>query len=408
MKHGSPRDSKLKASALAILSSFVLAACGSDGTTTTMATATPVTPTPVGSVPGAPTIGAVTPGNASASVAFTAPSSTGSAPITSYTASCTAAAATVTASGTASPITVSGLTNGTAYGCSVTATNSVGTSAASTVASVTPTAPVTVTPTPIVSTCPAAAHFPDVSQISNYIDWNDDNVTPPTMPSTSVSCANGVVSVVSNGVPNFDALGNGRGAADVAWFTNQKTWVFPINPTKVTTPVVVLDVLGPIGILVNGVQFYSPIDAEGTDAGATASNYCGGHTERFHSHAYPACFFSKITEGGTKTFLPDRTPGTVVGYAFDGYPVLSPYITCTDTASDCINGVREIKSAYEYRGTNLQTDKTSTVNIYVAGYGGSPLDACNGMTRDGSYAYYATKNYPYFLGCYTGVATSNR
>jgi YHYH protein len=265
-----------------------------------------------------------------------------------------------------------------------------------------------VTP-PITTTCAQAAHFPDVSQISNYIDWNDDNVTPPIMPSTAVSCGNGVVNVVSNGIPNFDPLNNGRGGADAPYMTNQKTWVFPSSPAKAATTTPVLDVLGPIGVLVNGVQFYSPIDAERTDAGATASNYCGGHTERFHSHASPSCFFSKITEGGTRTFLPDRTPGTVVGYAFDGYPILSPYVTCTDTASDCVNGVREIDSAYEYRGTNLQTDIASTVNVWVAGHRGSPLDACNGMTTaDGKYAYYATKSYPYFMGCYVGTATSNR
>ena len=269
----------------------------------------------------------------------------------------------------------------------------------------TTTTPPTTTPS---GDCAQAAHFPDVSLISNYIDWNDDNVTPPIMPSTAVSCANGVVSVVSNGVPNFDALQNGLGAADAPWVINQKTWVFPSSPAKAANVTVVLDTLGPIGVLVNGVQFYSPIDAEGTDAGATRINYCGGHTERFHSHAYPSCFFSKITEGGTSTFLPDRTPGTVVGYAFDGFPVLSPYVSCTDTASDCINGVREIDSAYEYRGTSLHTDKASTVNVYVAGYGGSPLDACNGMTTNGNYAYYATKSYPYFIGCYAGTATANR
>ncbi len=134
MIHDNPRSSKIKACALAILSSLLLSACGSDDTTT----ATPVTPTPVGSVPSAPSISAITAGNASVSVAFTAPSSTGSAAITSYTASCTSATAAVTASGAASPITVSGLTNGTAYGCSVTATNSVGTSAASSVVNVTP------------------------------------------------------------------------------------------------------------------------------------------------------------------------------------------------------------------------------------------------------------------------------
>jgi len=57
----------------------------------------------------------------------------------SYTASCTDGATTITGTGTSSPITVSGLTNGTAYTCTVTATNAFDTSAASSAtASITP------------------------------------------------------------------------------------------------------------------------------------------------------------------------------------------------------------------------------------------------------------------------------
>lgn len=99
-------------------------------------------------VPGAPTIGTATAGNASASVAFTAPASNGGAAITGYTA--TSSPGGLTGTGAASPITVSGLTNGTAYTFTVTATNSEGTGSASAASnSVTPsvgaTAPAQVT-----------------------------------------------------------------------------------------------------------------------------------------------------------------------------------------------------------------------------------------------------------------------
>lgn len=80
-------------------------------------------------VPGAPTIGSATAGNGQASVAFTAPTSNGGATITGYTVTSTPGS--LTATGSSSPITVTGLTNGTAYTFKVKATNSVGTGAES-------------------------------------------------------------------------------------------------------------------------------------------------------------------------------------------------------------------------------------------------------------------------------------
>ncbi|MHB8796431.1 MAG: RCC1 domain-containing protein, partial [Candidatus Nanopelagicales bacterium] len=94
------------------------------------------------SVPGAPTITGVSAGNASATVFFNAPSDTGGSTIAAYT---------VTSSGgqTCSPAlptlscTVSGLTVGTSYSFTVTATNTVGTGPASS-----PSSPVTPFTTP--------------------------------------------------------------------------------------------------------------------------------------------------------------------------------------------------------------------------------------------------------------------
>ena len=124
-----------------------------------LSTNAPVTLLPVGvspigvgirpaTVPGAPVIGTVTAGNGEATVSFTAPASSGGPAITSYTATCGA----FTATGATAPLTVTGLTNGVTYSCSVTATNVIGTGPASATANVTPAtvpdAPILVGPVP--------------------------------------------------------------------------------------------------------------------------------------------------------------------------------------------------------------------------------------------------------------------
>jgi len=99
-------------------------------TATTVATGSPVdvtvtqAPTPM-RTPGVPIIGKATAGNAQATVNFTPPVSNGGSPITGYTVM-SSLGGVVTGSG--SPITITGLTNGTAYTFKVTATNAVGTS----------------------------------------------------------------------------------------------------------------------------------------------------------------------------------------------------------------------------------------------------------------------------------------
>ena len=94
-----------------------------------------------GTVPGAPLIGAATPGNVSASVAFSAPASDGGSPIGSYTLTCTNpdnGGTSFSSTGAAAPLFVTGLTNALPYNCSVKATNAIGTGPASANVSVTP------------------------------------------------------------------------------------------------------------------------------------------------------------------------------------------------------------------------------------------------------------------------------
>jgi hypothetical protein len=109
---------------------FTVTAHNARGDSAPSAASNAVVPDPPAVPPGAPTDVRVTPGNGRASVSFTAPASDGGAAISSYTV--TAAPGGQTATGSSAPITVSGLSNGTSYTVTVTATNSAGTGPQST------------------------------------------------------------------------------------------------------------------------------------------------------------------------------------------------------------------------------------------------------------------------------------
>ncbi|WAH95248.1 fibronectin type III domain-containing protein [Arthrobacter sp. MMS18-M83] len=129
---------------------FTVTATNAIGPSPASAASAPVTPMAAATAPAAPSGVSATAGNASATVSWTAPSNGGS-PITSYTVTPSSggtALAPVTVSGNppATSTNVTGLTNGTAYTFTVTATNAIGTSPASAAsAPVTPTGTTTST-----------------------------------------------------------------------------------------------------------------------------------------------------------------------------------------------------------------------------------------------------------------------
>jgi acylphosphatase len=98
-------------------------------------------PVLLATIPAQPTSVSAEAGNEQATVSFTAPVNDGGAPVISYTV--TSSPGNITNTGTESPITVTGLVNGVTYTFTVTATNAIGTSLASSASnSIMPEAPI--------------------------------------------------------------------------------------------------------------------------------------------------------------------------------------------------------------------------------------------------------------------------
>jgi hypothetical protein len=124
---------------------------------------------------------------------------------------------------------------------------------------------------------------------------------------------------------------------------------------------------GSVGIMLNGVLLFDALDATGRDAVAhEEQDLCQGHPQdkgEYHYHDVPSC-------------LRDNAKGssTVVGYAFDGYPI----VVERDAAGNLPNN--------------------------------GDLDVCHGRTSpvliDGkavsTYHYSATLEFPYTVGCLRG------
>jgi len=144
---------------------FTVTATNAVGTGAASLASAAVTPA---TVPGVPTGVAATLGNTQATVSFTAPASTGGAAITGYTV--TASPGGRVATGVSSPITITGLTNGTAYTFTVVANNSVGSGTTSTASgAITPQAPPTAGATSATVAFNSSANVitPSISGVTN-------------------------------------------------------------------------------------------------------------------------------------------------------------------------------------------------------------------------------------------------
>ncbi len=378
---------------------------GTTGTTTGTTTTTTTTPTVTATtLPATVTISAITAGNTLAVIAFAASASSATSAASSYTASCNAGGVAKTATGTTSPITVNGLTNGTAYTCAVTATNSVGSSAASSV----------VATTPLASTGVATALMAGYKQAK----WSSKiTVTYPTdcsMTITSDGQPNHALNAYYLEPVNIDPVystkvattPNSGMALTIRPYLPATTPVstimtFNTCPTKAATTTATTG--GNIGLIISGAALFNATEGQlngpaaltdnvtytgltykngvstGTTATASFIDSCNGHPsprttgDTYHYHGVPTCVTSQVDVTGG--------PSHLIGVAADGFPVY---------------GGRDINGA--------------VITL-------SQLDACNGITSAtpefpaGVYHYVLPEGVTSFqssLMCYSGNITTKQ
>ena len=241
----------------------------------------------------------------------------------------------------------------------------------------------TATATTGTTTCPTA-NFVAVPQ-------HPANTAYPA-PQLSVSCTSSQVVVQTNNIPNFEFVQITPNRLQAQNYTLR----FPLKPVMATTPSSI-PLGGQIAVTVNGLVIFGPTEAPNDGYRDPyldgILDYCNGHTAPggvYHFHARPDCIFTDLGQPTAANV------GRVLAYAFDGYPILAPYV-CADAT--CTT-VKELKSSWRVK--DASASNAWEKHEYVAGLG--DLDQCNGLVQaDGSYAYYATDTFPYFIGCYRGV-----
>ncbi|TMV47660.1 hypothetical protein FE783_21675 [Paenibacillus mesophilus] len=249
---------------------FTVVATNGVGPSLPSASSAAVTPSASATVPGAPTGVTAVAGNGQATVSFTAPGSDGGSAITSYTV--TSSPGGLTATGSGSPITVTGLTNGTAYTFTVVATNDVGPSVPSAPsAAVTPTAAATVPSAPTGVTAVAGNGQATISFTAPASDGGS------AITSYTVTASPGGRTATGSGSPiTMTGLTNGTAYTFTVVATNGVGQSVPSAPSTSVTPIAAATVPGaPTGVtaVAGSGQATISFTAPSSDGGSAITGY---------------------------------------------------------------------------------------------------------------------------------------
>ncbi len=380
-----------------ILLGIILSACGG-GSTGAL-----VTPSANITVASAPSLVSLIGADAGLVAAFIAPVSNGGAAISGYTLQCVTGGTINRVTAASSPISISGLSNGASYSCTLTASNSAGVSPPSNALSAAPVAvSATIDPSHLplgdgkLSTTTAQRNFvytctiPSSANPPGKAPWiNSDGVSWDSTAKVNVAgtvnwvsvfaanTMNGQLSVSGNGLPNHATGSFPVSASDPAYQYDKNpnaiqsvaiAWGLPANPQVAANPSCTS--LGAIGVLLTGARIFNALDADGRDAVAhEVQDRCAGHPQSigsYHYHSVSSCVAQKDSVG---------THSPLVGYIADGFGIYG--------------------------------------NLGEAGkpLSNADLDECHGHSHmlmiNGAavvqYHYHATKEYPYTIGCYRGT-----
>ena len=329
---------------------FTVKATNSVGTSSASSASNSVTPA---TVPGAPTIGTATAGNGVASVSFTAPVSDGGSAITGYTV--TSNPVGLTGTGTTSPIAVTGLTNGTAYTFTVTATNSLGTGSASSASnSVTPKLAQTIT-----FSNPGAQTFGTTPTLTATASSNLPVTFTSSTPDVATITPGGTLTFLKAGTATINANQAGNASCSAA---TEVSRTFTVNAVAPGAPTGLTATAG------NGqasISFTPPANTGDANISYTVTSTPGGKTAT--GSASPITV-TGLTNGTAYTFTMTATntagtsvPSSVSNSVTPQAPAPTGGGSVTPTAP-----VTEIKNGGSTTGTNLSQlvsgGKTLTVD----------------------------------------------
>lgn len=231
---------------------------------------------------------------------------------------------------------------------------------------------------------------------------------------------------ISDAIPNHDF--NDSSAAFFGAVSEQNLEYSVTRSPAIASTTTALTQQTKNAILLNGVLVdilsagcYAPDSPDADDTGNTAIG-CGsdsawlldplGTSHKFgadahNAHVQPQGMYHY--HGSPKAMFddnpgPDGSP--VIGFAADGFPVYGSYFYDKDSGA-----VRKAESGYSLKqGTRAAIDGLNPGGDYDGTYvadwefgGTGDLDACNGMTVNGQYGYYAIDAYPWVIACFSGT-----